>query len=88
MTPQEIVTEIRKLPAGGWEAIKESIEHDGPDVSTEPMMSEDEFLHALKAKGVISEIPDWSSLTDDDLDFEPIEVEGELLSDMIIRERR
>lgn len=49
---------------------------------------EDEFEGYLLAKGVITHIPARDE-TDDEFDrFEPIEVEGEPLSESIIRERR
>lgn len=49
---------------------------------------EDEFEHQLFAKGVISHIPTRDE-TDEEFDkFVPIEVEGEPLSETLIRERR
>ena len=45
------------------------------------------FSKKLLAEGFISNIPPRDE-TDDDDDFEPIEFEGEPLSEMIIRERR
>ena len=42
----------------------------------------------LFAEGIIGNIPDLSKWTDEDEDWEPIEVLGEPLSEMIIRERR
>ena len=48
---------------------------------------EDEFEQYLLAKGVISHIP-LRTMTDEEFDeFEPIEIEGEPLSEQIIRER-
>ena len=48
---------------------------------------EDEFERYLLAKGVISHIPP-RTMTDEEFDeFEPIELEGEPLSEQIIRER-
>ena len=49
---------------------------------------EDAFERKLLAEGFISSIPDRDE-TDEEYDaFEPIEIEGEPLSEMIIRERR
>lgn len=48
---------------------------------------EDAFERYLLSQGVIDEIPTRNE-TDDDDDFDPIEFEGEPLSEMIIRERR
>ena len=48
---------------------------------------EREFELKLLAEGFITSIPPRDE-TDEDDDFEPIEFEGEPLSEMIIRERR
>lgn len=48
---------------------------------------EDEFERKLLAEGFISGIPARDE-TDEDDDFEPIEFEGEKLSEMIVLERR
>ena len=49
---------------------------------------EDAFERKLLAEGFISSIPSRDE-TDEEYDaFEPIEIEGEPLSEMIIRERR
>jgi hypothetical protein len=50
-----------------------------------PQMTEDEFEQYLAAKGVIS-LPELAE-TDDD-DWQPIEVTGQPLSEMIVEERR
>lgn len=56
--------------------------------SEEIEQREDEFEQYVLAKGFISSIPSRDE-TDEEFDaFEPIEVEGEPLSEMIIRERR
>jgi hypothetical protein len=49
---------------------------------------EDEFERYLLAKGVISHIPTRDETGDEFDRFEPIEVEGERLSETIVRERR
>ena len=86
MTPQEIIKEIQKLPPTGWKEIKDAIENGNGETRT--AVSEEEFLKLMYAKGIIGNIPDLDSYTDEDDDFEPIEVLGEPLSEMIIRERR
>lgn len=83
MTPQEIISEINKLPPEQQREVIESVDQ-GP----KPLMSEREVLAHLYAKGIIGNIPDLSKWTDEDEDWEPIEVQGEPLSEMIIRERR
>lgn len=85
MTPQEILNELHKLPFPEQAKIAESILENGKNQSA-PKFTEEEFVQYLFAKGVISHIPD--GMTDEDDDFEPIEIEGEPLSETIIRERR
>ena len=84
MTPQEIIEEIHKLPPGEQQIVKESFENG----KGKPQMTEDEFLQILLAKGMISEIPDRSKYTDEDDDWEPIEIDGIPTSELIIQERR
>jgi hypothetical protein len=59
-------------------------------VTPKPMMTEVEFAEYLAAKGVVTLPQPLSAeeLAADDDDWEPIEVTGEPLSQMIIRERR
>jgi hypothetical protein len=57
-----------------------------PTSEQKPVMTEREFVEYLYRKGVIRSIP--KGMTDEDDDFEPIEIEGEPLSETIIRERR
>ncbi len=86
MTAQEILNELHKLPFPEQAKIAESILKNGEQNQSAPKMTEEEFVQYLFTKGVISHIPD--GMTDDDDDFEPIEIEGEPLSETIIRERR
>jgi len=84
MTPQEIVTEIQKLPPAQKKEILDSL----ADESSKPQVTEEEFERMLLAEGILGKIPNLDKYTDEDEDFEPIEVEGEPLSEMIMRERR
>lgn len=85
MTPQEILSELHKLPFPEQAKIAESILENGKNQAA-PKMTEEEFVKYLYAKGVIRKIP--VPLTDEEDDFEPVEFEGEPLSETIIRERR
>ncbi len=89
MTPQEIIKEIHKLPLPEQAEIKrnllENLNING-SVEQKPQVTEEDFLQYLLAKGVISEIPE--GITDEEDDFDPVEIEGEPLSETIIRERR
>lgn len=84
MTPQEIINEIEKLPLNQKKEIFDTFSEE----LKEKRVSEDEFLQILFAEGVIGNIPDLHKYTDDDEDFEPIEVVGKPTSEIIIEERR
>lgn len=86
MSLQEIISEIGKLPLSEQRQVLETLNENikQAELSEEERL-EQEVLKRLLAKGIISEIPPrW----DEDDDFEPIEIGGEPLSEMIIRERR
>ena len=85
---EEVKRTIQQLPAAEQKELLEWFEEHKPIV--DERVSEEELdarvLNRLLEKGIISEIPPrWD---DDDQDFEAIEIEGEPLSKMIIRERR
>lgn len=50
--------------------------------------SEEEVQHILFERGVIGNIPSAVDYTDEDDDFEPIEIKGKPLSETVIEERR
>ena len=89
MSTQELLAEIKKLPPAEQQRLLEAIQESGgePMARRQPI-SEDELERVLLAKGIISSIPDRAAYTDEDEDFEPIEVEGKPLSETIIEERR
>lgn len=60
----------------------------GTRVAEQSEAQEDEFERDLLAKGVITHIPARDEPDDEFDEYEPIEVEGEPLSETIIRERR
>jgi hypothetical protein len=93
MTPNEVLNEIQKMPLSAQREVAEKLT-DYLDQQRKAELSEaeieareDEFERHLLAEGFISHIPPRDE-TDEDDDFEPIEFEGEPLSEMIIRERR
>jgi Arc/MetJ-type ribon-helix-helix transcriptional regulator len=51
-------------------------------------LTEEQLLQYMYEVGKITQLPDRSTDLDDDDDDEPIEIEGEPLSETIIRERR
>lgn len=93
MTPTEVLSEIQKMPLPQVREIVEQAadylrKQETVELTPEELeRREDEFERYLLAKGIISHIPTRDE-TDEDDDFEPIEFEGEPLSEMIIRERR
>ncbi len=94
MTPTELITEINKLPRTDWEAIKEMVEGGAKNGNSEsshdnmPVVTEREFHERLLADGIISHIPDTDAYTDEDDDFEPLDIPGRRTSELIIEDRR
>ncbi|MGZ8845383.1 MAG: hypothetical protein ACXW3C_02870 [Pyrinomonadaceae bacterium] len=89
MSTQELLAEIQKLPREERHQLLDALTGDvGTGAQTDQPMSEDEVERILFARGIIGEIPDPSAYTDEDEDFEPIEVLGPPLSETIIEERR
>jgi hypothetical protein len=94
MTPIEVLSEIQKMSLNEVREVAEQLsnylrEQEKAALAAEQTEArEDEFERYLLAKGVISHIPIRDE-TDNEFDtFEPIEIEGEPLSETIIRERR
>ncbi len=86
MTTTEILNEIYRLPLVERRKIKQTLlEETKITKKSKPQMSEDEFLQVLLAEGFISEIPE--GMTDEEDDFELIEIEGEPISETIIKDR-
>ena len=94
MTPTEVLTEIQKLPLNDVKRVAEQVsdylrQQQGSSASgDDPEMREDEFEQYLLAKGLASHVATREE-TDEEFDsFELVHVEGESLSETIIRERR
>ncbi|MDQ3749619.1 MAG: hypothetical protein M3367_11525 [Acidobacteriota bacterium] len=84
MTQQEIINQAQKLPISQQREIVQTLAQGLAETKNDAL-SEAEIAEILLAKGIISKIPaHWN----DDEDFEPIEIEGEPISETIIRERR
>ena len=86
MTTTEIINEIYRLPLPEQAEIKRNLLENVKSEERKPQITEEQFLQYLLAKGVITHIP--AGMTDEEDDFEPIKIEGEPLSETIIRERR
>ena len=94
MTSTEVLTEIQKLPLSDVRRVTSQLtnylrEQEQSVLTDEDIeRREDEFERKLLAEGFISHISTRNE-TDEEFDsFEPIQFEGEPLSEMIIRERR
>ena len=94
MTPAEVLGQIRKMSLNDIREVAERLteylrEKENTALPTQQAEArEDEFERYLLAKGVINQIPSRDE-TDDDFDtFEPIKINGESLSETVIRERR
>jgi hypothetical protein len=88
MSVQEILSEIQQLPVLEQKQLLEELSRSLEEEQEKPVISEQEFLQMLYAEGVIGNIPDLNSYSDEDDDFEPVEVEGKPTSEIIIEERR
>jgi len=86
-TLDKVIEEVKTLPPEELQQVREVVDsllNEAP----RPQMTEDEFARHLAAKGIIS-LPDASEdEADDDDNWEPVEVTGKPLSEMIIEERR
>jgi hypothetical protein len=86
-TLDKVIEEVKTLPPEELQQVREVVDsllNEAP----KPQMTEDEFERHLAAKGIIS-LPDTSEdETDDDDNWEPVEVTGKPLSEIIIEERR
>lgn len=79
---------LEDLPATGAVAEGTRVEvHTGSD-DTAPRAAEKALIRRLRAEGLIEEPPADDDDGEDDEEFEPVVVQGEPLSEQIIRERR
>ncbi len=84
MTATEILNEIYRLPLAEQKKIKQNLFEKTENETVESPGRE--LWRKLYDEGVITHIP--SGVSDEDDDFEPVEIEGEPISETIIRERR
>jgi len=84
---EKIIAEIKSLAPEEQIKVRELLDSISPPKKNPP--TREEYEQYLLAKGVISHIPMRTGKRSEELkNFKPIEVEGEPLSEMIIRERR
>ncbi len=87
MTPQEIVNTVRRLPPENQREVLEVLQSEVIGMKKSPI-SEEEVQRILFERGVNGNIPSHVDYTDEDDDFEPIEIKGKPLSETVIEERR
>jgi len=86
-TLEKVLEEVKSLTPEEKAKVRKALDDALP--TEKPKISREEYEKYLLAKGVISHIPPRTGKRPDQLkDFQPIKVEGEPLSEMIIRERR
>jgi len=83
MTTTEILNEIYKLPLTEQTNIKKSLLAKAE--TTNEVLKQD-LWQKLFEEGLITHVP--NGVSDEEDDFEPIEITGEPISETIIRERR
>ena len=95
MTTTKILQEIQKLSETEKRRVLAKLNHELEQVKTDSNLSADEterrereFEQEMFAKGYFSHIPPRKMTDVEFEDFEPLEIEGEPLSEQIIRERR
>jgi Arc/MetJ-type ribon-helix-helix transcriptional regulator len=86
---RDALTRLQKMMPLGCEAPKTAARPRGStEKKVKTPLTPDELDHYLISLGLITRLPDPSEDIEDDLDDEPVVIEGEPLSEAIIRERR
>jgi len=84
---EKLIEEVKSLTPEEQAKVREVIDGILPSKNNPP--SREEYEKYLLAKDFISHIPTRTGKRSEELkDFKPIEVEGEPISEIIIRERR
>lgn len=86
-TLEKVLETVKSLTPEEKDKVRKALDDVLP--TEKPKISREEYEKYLLAKGVISHIPTRTGKRPEELkDFKPIEVEGEPISETIIRERR
>lgn len=85
-TLDKVIEEVKQLTLDELQQVRATVDSLLAE-TPKPQMTEAEFARYLAAKGVIS-LPEQFVEDDDDEDWEPIDVGGQPLSEMIIEDRR
>ncbi len=82
MTTTEILNEIYKLPINEQTNIKQSLLEQSEPTSA---ISKQDLWQKLFEEGVITHVP--ANFSDEDDDFEPIEIDGRPFSETLLEDR-
>ncbi len=87
VTVEQIVSEVQMLSAEDLRKVRNAVDSILETKETKPPMTEEEFAQYLYEKGVIGKPP--PPLTDFSRyeNYQPVKVEGEPVSETIIKER-
>lgn len=85
-TLDKIIEEAKELTPAELRRLRETV--DSLLSKSSPVMTEGEFAQHLAAKGIITMPSPPAEEDADDDDWEPVEVTGKPVSEMIIEERR
>jgi Arc/MetJ-type ribon-helix-helix transcriptional regulator len=85
---RDVLIQLMQTMTGGVEMTSKAAKRGKPARQTKPL-TPDELNQRLLASGRITQLPDPAQdIDDDDPDDLPVSIEGEPLSETIIRERR
>lgn len=86
MTPREIIEKVQALPPGKRRKVINALRAETePDVT---QISEEEVNRILYERGVIGSTPNAADYTDEDDDFQPIQIKGKPISETVVEDRR
>ena len=87
VTVEQIVNEVQTLSAADLRKVRNAVDSILETKETKPPMTEEEFAQHLYEKGIIGKPP--PPLTDFSRyeNYQPVKVEGEPVSETIIKER-
>jgi hypothetical protein len=86
-TVEKVLEEVKTLTPGEQRLVH-TLLNSLLENQAHPQTTEGEFHQMLLQKGIISNIPNPAADADEDEAFEPVEVQGQPLSETVIEERR
>ena len=86
-TVEKVLEEVKTLTPGEQRQVH-TLLNSLLENQAHPQTAEGEFHQMLLQKGIISNIPNPADDADEDDEFEPVDVQGQPLSETVIEERR